>query len=50
MSFGLYYAIDSQEISILPALLFGWEETEDGGEEFYFELGWLNLYLGVSFG
>lgn len=43
----VYILCASQEFSLLPAVLFGWDEEDDA---FYVEAGWLNLFLGVSFG
>lgn len=43
----VYALCISQEFSLLPAIMIGWEEDTD---DFYIEVGWLNLFLGVSFG
>lgn len=43
----LYFLFVEQEFSLLPAVLFGWDDEDDA---FYVEAGWLNLFLGVSFG
>ena len=43
----VYCLFVAQEFSLLPAVLFGWDEEDDA---FYVEIGWLNLFLGVSFG
>ena len=42
----VYVLLVGQEFALLPAVLFGWGDDD----EFYIEIGWLNLFLGVSFG
>ena len=42
----VYVLCATQEFSLLPGLFCGWGDDD----EFYIEVGWLNLFLGVSFG
>lgn len=42
----IYIIGTAQEYALWPVLMFGWDDEDD----FYVELGWLNMGLGVVFG
>lgn len=42
----LYAIAIGQEYALIPTIIIGWDDEDD----FYIELVWLNLGLGVVFG
>jgi hypothetical protein len=42
----VYLLMINQEFTLLPAIFCGWDDDDD----FYIEVGWLNMFIGASFG